>query len=96
VVEIDGQPIRHIHRVGRSIVYAVALPENNVFDAPCIAAGLGDVPGGIYSPTVDDGVYVKLDPLEVGDHTLHFSAEGPDGFSQDVTYNLTVVPVSLK
>jgi hypothetical protein len=96
VVEIDGQPIRHIHRVGRSIVYAVALPENNVFDAPCIAAGLGDVPGGIYSPTVDDGFYVKLDPLEVGDHTLHFSAEGPDGFSQDVTYNLTVVPVSLK
>jgi len=74
-VEVDGKPIRKIHRVGRSIVYAVALPEDNVFDEPCIAAGLGDVPAGIYSPTVDDGLYVKLDPLERGNHTLHFHAE---------------------
>ncbi len=95
-VEVDGKPIRKIHRVGRSIVYAVALPEDNVFDEPCIAAGLGDVPAGIYSPTVDDGLYVKLDPLERGNHTLHFHAEGPGGFIQDITYNLTVAPVSLK
>ena len=93
VVEVDGEAIGSIHRVGRSIVYAIALPEENVFDAPCAPEG---VPAGIYSPTVDDGLYVRLNPLEVGNHTLYFHAEGPGGFIQDITYNLTVVPVLLK
>jgi len=53
------------------------------------------VPAGIYSPAVDDGFYVQLNPLKVGSHTLHFHAENP-GFVEDVTYNLTVVPVLLK
>ena len=92
-VEVDGEAIDSIHRVGRSIVYAVALPEENVFDAPCAPEG---VPAGIYSPTVDDGLYVRLNPLEVGNHTLHFHAEGPGGFIEDITYNLTVVPVVQK
>ena len=92
-VEVNGKPIRNIRRV-RSVVFAVALPEENVFDAPCIAAELGEVPAGIYSPTVDEGLYVTLRPLEVGNHTLHFHAENPgQGFLLDVTYNLTVVPV---
>jgi hypothetical protein len=93
VVEVDGKAISSVHRVGRSFVYAVALPEENVFDAPCAPEG---VPAGIYSPTVDDGLYVRLNPLEVGNHTLHFQAEGPGGFFQDVTYHLTVVPVIQK
>ncbi|MGZ8918894.1 MAG: hypothetical protein ACXW0T_11775 [Methylobacter sp.] len=95
-VEVDGKPISNIYRVGRSSVYPLALPEDNVFDESCIAAGLGDVPAGIYSPTVDDGLYVKLKPLKRGNHTLHFHTEGGDGFFQDITYNLTVVPVLLK
>jgi hypothetical protein len=97
-VEVDGQPIRNIHRIGRSIVYAVAVPEDNIFDEGCIAGGFPDgLPAGIYSPTVDDGLYVKLNPLSEGNHTLHFRAEGPGGFIlQDITYHLTVVPVSLK
>ena len=93
-VEIDGQPIGNVHRV-RSQVFEIALPEENVFDAPC--ASLGGVPAGIYSPAVDDGYYVRLNPLEVGDHTLHFHAENPDtAFVLDVTYDLTVVPVVKK
>jgi hypothetical protein len=93
-VEVDGKPIRNLHRV-QSKVFEVALPEDNVFDAPC--TGLGNVPVGIYSPAVDDGFYVQLNPLKVGDHTLHFHAENPGvGFVQDVTYDLTVVPVLLK
>jgi hypothetical protein len=36
-----------------------------------------------------------IPPLKVGPHTLQFHAESGT-FSQDVTYNLTVVPVSLK
>jgi len=95
-VEVDGEPIGNLHRV-RSKVFEVALPEENVFDAPCIAAGLGEVPAGIYSPAVDDGFYVSLGPLGVGNHTLHIHAENPSAsFTLDVTYNLTVVPVVQK
>jgi len=93
-VKVDGKAIGNIQRVGRSLVYPIALPEENVFDAPC--ASLGGVPAGIYSPTVDDGLYVRLNPLRVGNHTLHFHMEGPGGSLQDVTYHLTVVPVVLR
>ena len=97
VVEVDGKAIGNIQRVGRSLVYPIALPEENVFDAPCAP---DNVPAGIYSPTVDDGLYVRLNPLAVGNHTLHFHTENPgnpntpdDDFFQDITYHLTVVPV---
>ncbi|MGH6637179.1 MAG: hypothetical protein ACREXN_01345 [Polaromonas sp.] len=93
-VEIDNKPIKELLRV-QSQVFEVALPEENVFDAPC--AGLGNVPAGIYSPAVDDGFYVRLEPLRGRHHTLHIHAENPSaGYTLDVTYNLTVVPVVLK
>jgi hypothetical protein len=45
---------------------------------------------------VDDGLYVSLDPLEAGAHTLRFHAENSSqGFTQDVTYHLNVVHVSV-
>ena len=53
------------------------------------------LPAGIYSPSMDDGYYVLLPALKVGPHTLQFHAKS-GSFVQDVTYNLTVVPVSLK
>ena len=90
-VKVDGKPVANLQRV-RSRVFEVALPEDNVFDAPCTGAGLGNVPAGIYSPAVDDGFYVMLAPLNGRTHKLQFHAENP---SQDVTYNLTVVPVLL-
>jgi hypothetical protein len=93
LVEVDGQPIRNIRRV-RSKVFEVVLPEKNVFDAPCET--LGGVPGSIYFPVVDDGFYVRLKPLEVGNHTLRIQAANPSAsFSLDVTYNLTVVPAEF-
>jgi hypothetical protein len=92
-VEVDGKPITNVRRV-QSPVFAVALPEDNLFDAPCTGAGLGNAPAGIYAPAVDEGFYVGLEPLQVGDHTLHMHAENPSaGFTLDVTYNLTVVAV---
>jgi hypothetical protein len=95
-VTVDGKAITNLQRV-KSKVFSVALPDDNVFDTPCKRAHLGDVPAGTYSPTVDDGFYVLLDPLSVGNHTLHFHAENPSqGFMQDVTYNLTVVGVIAK
>lgn len=92
-VTVDGIATKKLRRI-KSEVFAVALPENNVFVAPCAPL---PVPAGIYSPAVDDGFYVRLEPLDVGDHTLHFHAESPAGvIVQDVTYRLIVVPVILK
>ncbi|MGC2076986.1 MAG: hypothetical protein WA728_13325 [Xanthobacteraceae bacterium] len=93
-VQVDGKkaPFRRV----QSQVFAVALPNDNVFDAPC--GGPDTVPAGIYSPAVDDGYYVTLGSLKPGMvHTIHFQAEQPtQPLPTDVTYNLTVVPVSLK
>jgi hypothetical protein len=92
-VTVDDIPIKNLRRV-KSEVFEVALPADNVFVAPCAPL---PVPTGIYSPAVDDGIYVRLDPLDIGSHALHFHAESPKGVVQsDVTYNLTVVPVLLK
>ena len=73
-------------------MFAVTLPADNLFG----------IDAGTYSPAIDDGFYVMLKPLSVGTHALHFKGAssgcpligGP--FGVDVTYNLTVVPVSLK
>jgi len=95
-VTLDGAPISKLART-RSEVFEVTLPEDNLFDAPCQNAGLGNVPAGVYSPAVDDGIYVLLRPLEIGSHTLNFKAENPGaGFNVDVTYLLNVVPVKLR
>jgi hypothetical protein len=92
-VQLDGVPIKKVRRV-KSKVFAVALPEDNVFDALC---GSNNVPAGIYSPAVDDGFYVLLDKLSAGKHTLKFQAkDSKDKPVQNVTYYLTVVPVSTK
>lgn len=91
-VTVDGVANTNFRRV-QSEVFSVALPDNNVFDAPCKRGHLGDVPAGIYSPAVDDGFYVLLDGLPAGPHTLHFHSENQGGFVEDVTYNLTVVAV---
>jgi hypothetical protein len=94
-LKVDNKEVKSLLQRVQSSVFAVALPEDNVFDAPC--SSLGGVPAGIYSPAVDDGFYVDLPPLTVGKHTLSFHAENPSaGFSLDVMYNLTVVPVSLQ
>jgi hypothetical protein len=95
-VQVDGNktPFRRV----QSQVFEVALPDDNVFDAFC--GGPGSVPATIYSPSVDDGYYVTLGPLKPGEHTIHFQAEPPPATPPtpptDVTYTITVVPVSLR
>jgi hypothetical protein len=89
-LELNGKP-QPTRRV-RSAVYEVAVPEDNVFDALCAPL---NVPGDIYSPAIADGVYALLHPLPVGNHTIHFTAEGQGGFSTEVTYVIEVVPVDL-
>lgn len=93
-VILDGQPVTQLHRV-QSKVFAVALPQDNLFAEACVP--YGGLPAGVYSPAIDDGYYVRLNPLAVGAHTLRIQAENPDwGFVLDVTYHLTVVPVITK
>ena len=90
LVEVDGNRVKHLRRV-QSKVFALTLPEDNLFDAFCA------VPGGVYSPSVDDGVYVHLGALKPGAHVVHIHAENPSAaFFLDVTYMLTVKHVSLK
>jgi hypothetical protein len=89
-VTLDNRPLG-TQRV-KSPVFEIALPPNNLF-APFCAPPLE----GIFSPAVDEGLYVRINPLTVGEHTLHFHAENTSqSFSQDVTYHLTIVPVVTK
>jgi hypothetical protein len=90
-VTLDGQPVG-VQRV-QSQVFAIALPVDNLFAPFCTPP----LEAGIYSPAVDEGFYVRLNPLSVGAHTLHFHAENASQFFfVDVTYDLTVVPVVTK
>jgi hypothetical protein len=92
-VKIDGKSVKNLTRV-KSEVFAVTLPADNIWNSPC--GGPGTVPAGVYSPSVDDGYYVLLKPLGVGNHALHIHAESTGGFVLDVTYHLIVAPVQLK
>lgn len=93
-VKLDGKPIARIDRKFRvrSIVFELSLPEDNIFDISPTAAC---PPSGICSPSVDDGFYLMLKPLPVGNHTLQIKG-ATTTFSVDVSYNLSVVPVDLK
>jgi hypothetical protein len=90
-VKVDGQPVA-TPRI-QSRVFEVALPEENIFDTACPPE---NVPAGIYSPAVVDGFYSILGLLRPGHHTVRIKAQNNQGFVQDVTYNLTVVPVTLQ
>jgi len=92
-VTVDGVVVKNLRCV-QSEVFEVALPANSIFVPLCPPAS---VPAGVYSPAVSDGYYVLLNPLRVGNHTLHFYAENPAAtLAQSVTYNLTVVRVLQK
>jgi hypothetical protein len=91
-VTLDGERVKQTQRV-KSEVFEVSMPPDNVF----VFLGITPCDPGVYSPAVDDGYYVHIKPLETGSHTLHIHAELPDSaFVLDVTYNLTVVPITLK
>lgn len=93
-VSLDNQPIKTIQHV-RSKVFSITLPQENLFADAC--APFGGLPAGVYSPAIDEGFYVRLDPLAPGIHTVVIHAANPSqGFLLDVTYDLTVVPVVTK
>lgn len=85
---LDNKPVKQIRRV-RSEPFVTVLPPNNLFVDACA----GDSPAGVFSPSVDDGYYVKLDGLDPGVHTLAFRAKSGT-FELDVEYILHVAHVS--
>jgi hypothetical protein len=89
---LDNRPIKSVRRV-KSKVFAAVFPANSLWDAPgtsCL------VPGRIYSPSVDDGYYVRLRGLSEGQHHLTFRGMNADGFSIDIVYTLNAVKVISK
>jgi hypothetical protein len=93
---VDGKAVRRLdkHRVQSPLFTIGPVPENNVFEASGVTA-----PAGTTTESVSDGVFVMVEPLSVGCHTIHFSGalvftEAADGFnftfSQDITYHITV------
>ena len=85
--ELDGVPVKHLqaYRVS-SPVFKYWLPaEDNV-----VQAGGMDVSGWV-TGVVADGIYLMLEPMSVGQHTIHFAGSVP-GFSLDITYHIKVVP----
>ena len=82
--EVDGTSIQNLGAYrAASVVFDLVLPSDNIFAAPA----------GTYTPAVDDGVYLMLEPLSVGEHTIHFHGTIPDfSFTLDITYHLTVAP----
>lgn len=89
-VDVDDHSIERLRsfRV-KSVPFDIALPPNGLLD-PGICP-----PFGICSPVVDDGFYVMLKPLSIGEHTIHIFGKSGE-FKQDITYVITTVEVKLR
>jgi hypothetical protein len=86
-VAVDGRYVQRLWErfLVRSEAFDVTFPEGGFLDP------------GTYSPAIDDGYYVMLKPLPVGTHTVQIVGASPAcGLSLDVTYDLTIVPVSVE
>ncbi len=84
VVEVDGVAVENIdaHRL-QSTLFEFTAAEDNIFGIPEPYTRLG----------LDDGYWVILEPLSVGEHTLHFQGTVTHeliSFEVDATYQLTV------
>jgi hypothetical protein len=68
--DVDGVPIQSLdnYRVQSPLFTWGLLPENNVLQA----TGFKDLVAGTQSPAVGDGVYLMVEPLRPGRHTIHF------------------------
>jgi hypothetical protein len=81
-VTVDGEELQNSSIVrAETPFFFVQLPKKNVFG----------VPAREYRAFAD-GLWVTLGPLPPGEHTIEWEMSAPNvGFSQNITYNLTVV-----
>jgi hypothetical protein len=85
-VTVDGEPVPDPSK------FRVVSPPFD-FRMPA-RQNILELPGVTSGDSASDGYWIMLGPLPEGHHDVHFAAEitsGPfAGFSQDITYNLTV------
>jgi hypothetical protein len=82
---IDGVPMQDLVR------YRAESPAFHIEDTDLLDDL--EVPISADNLAVADGYWIMLAPLPVGEHTIHFTADGPvfGPFALDVTYHITVV-----
>ena len=93
--EIDGFKIRRLDRFftgkpgSQSPFFNVQLPPGNIF-----GVDENTVPELVLTPSAEQGFYLFVRPLSLGEHTVRWQAEGclDPAIVQDITYNLTIVP----
>lgn len=81
-VEVDNAVIPNL------MLFRVQSPVYDVLNLP--TPNFLGVNGGNSGFSVSDGYWVILNPLAPGNHKIHFEAAETGGWSQNVTYNLTV------
>ena len=83
---IDDVPCAWVAQIVRSQSASMPLnvPKNS------FAVTDGGYKPGLRKISVADGYWVMLEPLAVGEHTLHFTGATSFPFSLDVTYHLNV------
>jgi hypothetical protein len=95
-VTIDGATVENVLAY-RSItpVFSVTLPDANILQL----FGCTDALPGTYGPAVGDARALILNPLPVGEHTIHMSAvvvvdpaDPAQDVEVDITLHITVVP----
>jgi hypothetical protein len=99
-VLVDGVDVLD-HSPGFSFRYRGTSPAFSIYFAPDSFTVLKDSSGitgesyqaGLHYPSVSDGYWVMLGPLDLGMHEIHILASGNYGLYQDVTYELNVVPL---
>lgn len=80
---IDGVEVSNLFNYRQlSPTFDVTLPDDNLFG----------VTPGVYGPGISDGYWLMVTGLTPGEHTISFGGLA-DGFSQNNTYQITVVPV---
>src|SRR5215472_9058485 len=82
--EIDGRSVLNLpsYRHQSPLFTFGPLPADNLLGMPV----------GTTAQSVDDGIYLLLPPLSVGEHTIHFAATVEGVGTLDTTYFITVVP----
>jgi hypothetical protein len=97
-VTIDGKAVRSPARFAttaeQSPLFEAQLPTDNV-----LGLTEADATDLLMSPSVHKGFYYYVLPLRPGPHTIHWTATwdcdfgaGPQAASEDITYELTVLP----
>jgi hypothetical protein len=94
---LDGNPLTNLShfQVESPLFQFGPLPNNNLITFFCVAQGEGcpAAPAGSIGISVGVGVYIMLNPLSVGTHTLQFHGEIPAAsFVVETTYHLTITP----